>query len=145
MRLTQFTDFALRALMRAAGEPDRLFTTDELARELRISRHHLVKVIRDLGAHGFVATRRGAGGGFALARAADAITLGEVVRALERRHPLVECFRSDGGGCTLTAHCRLAGRLARAQEAFMAELDRTTIEDCAWPGNDPGDLVVAAE
>ena len=31
MRLTAFTDFGLRALMRLAGEPDRSFTTDEIA------------------------------------------------------------------------------------------------------------------
>ena len=36
MRLTSFTDYGLRALMRCAGEPDRVFTTDEIAEaELR--------------------------------------------------------------------------------------------------------------
>lgn len=134
MRLTAFTDFALRALMRLAGEPDRNFTTDEIAREFSVSRNHLMKVVQDLASAGYVITQRGAGGGFRLARAPDAITLGEIVRTLETRHPLVECFRDDGGACVLTPRCRLKKRLAEAQEAFLRDLDRTTLADCAYPG-----------
>lgn len=131
MRLTLFTDVGLRALMRLAGEPARLLTTDDLARELRVSRHHLTKVVRDLAQAGYVRTLRGAGGGFRLARPAEAITLGEVVRTLEARHALVECFRADGGSCALTPRCRLKARLAAAREAFYAELDRTSLAACA--------------
>jgi Rrf2 family nitric oxide-sensitive transcriptional repressor len=69
-----------------------------------------------------------------LARSAQAINLGEVVRALEARHALVECFREDGGNCVLKPRCRLKGKLASAQEAFLRELERTTLADCAYPG-----------
>lgn len=133
MRLTSFTDFALRALMRLAGDPDRTFTTDEIAREFGISRNHLAKVVQELAFAGYIVTQRGAGGGFRLARAAGSITLGDVVRALEVRHPMVECFREDGGNCVLTPQCRLRGRLAAAREAFLRELDGTTLADCVYP------------
>ncbi|MBS0224512.1 MAG: Rrf2 family transcriptional regulator [Proteobacteria bacterium] len=133
MRLTAFTDFGLRALMRLAGESDRSFTTDEIAREFEISRHHLTKVVRRLADAGYVRTQRGAGGGFQLARPAEAIGLGEVVRDLEDDQPIVECFRADGGNCVLTPRCRLRKRLAAAREAFLAELDRTSLADCAYP------------
>lgn len=133
MRLTMFTDFGLRALMRLAGDPKRSFTTDEIAKEFAISRHHLSKVVRDLANAGYVITQRGAGGGFRLARPAGRITLGEIVRALESREALAECFRPDGGDCVLTPRCRLKGRLAAAREAFLRELDGTTLEDCAYP------------
>lgn len=131
MRLTMFTDFGLRALMRLAGEPERSFSTSEIAAEFAISRNHLIKVVRDLAEAGFVETQRGSGGGFRLARPAKSITLGQVVRALEQRHALVECFRDDGGDCTLTPRCRLKSRLAAAREAFMRELDATTLAECA--------------
>ncbi len=133
MRLTDFTDFGLRALMRLAGDPDRIFTTDELSRELQISRNHLTKIVGGLARGGFVSTQRGAGGGFRLARPAEAITLGAVVRALEERHALVECFKIDGGGCLLTPKCRLKSRLKAAEEAFLRELDKTALSDCAYP------------
>ena len=133
MRLTMFTDFALRALMRLAGEPDRSFSTGEIAEEFDISRNHLAKVVRDLAERGFITTQRGVGGGFALARPPQAITLGEIVRALEGPSALVECFRQDGGGCALTPRCRLKSRLEAAREAFLRELDKTTLAECAYP------------
>jgi Rrf2 family transcriptional regulator, nitric oxide-sensitive transcriptional repressor len=132
MRLTAFTDFALRALMRLAGEPARSFATNEIAVEFGISRNHLAKVVRDLADGGFISTQRGAGGGFTLARPPQSITLGEVVRALEGE-ALVECFRDDGGNCVLLPRCRLKVRLAAAREAFMRELDATTLAECAYP------------
>ncbi len=131
MRLTAFTDFGLRTLMRLAGEPERLFTTEEIAAEYAISRHHLMKVVRDLAAAGFVETRRGTGGGFRLARPANEISLGAVVRALESRAALVECFRPDGGQCALSPDCRLRGHLARAEEMFLLSLDTISLSDCA--------------
>ncbi len=134
MRLTAFTDFGLRALMRLAGEPDRSFSTGEIAAEFGISRHHLIKVVGDLAEAGLVTTQRGGGGGFRLARPAQTISLGEVVRTLEARHALVECFRPDGGSCVLTPRCRLKGKLASAREAFLRELDRTMLADCAYSG-----------
>ncbi len=138
MRLTTFTDFALRALMRLAAEPDRSFSTKEISTEFGISRNHLIKVVRDLANGGFVSTQRGIGGGFRLARTPQSITLGEVVRALEGRHALVECFRDDGGNCVLKPRCRLKGRLAAAREAFMRELDNTKLAECAYAGRSKG-------
>lgn len=132
MRLTAFTDYALRTLMRLAGEPDRTFTTNEVAREFDISRNHLTKVVRELAEGGFISTQRGAGGGFRLARPAEKITLGEVVRRLEARHAIVECFRADGGGCVLTPRCQLKSKLAQAAGAFIEELDRSTLAQCAY-------------
>lgn len=135
MHLTSFTDFGLRALMRLAGEPDRMFTTEQIAREFGISRNHLSKIIGELASAGVVVTSRGAGGGFRLARPAGAISVGEVVRALEARQPLVECFRPDGGKCVLTPRCRLKQHLARAKEAFLRDLDKTTLDECAYPAS----------
>ena len=135
MRLTSFTDFGLRALMRLAGDTERVFTTDAMAREFGVSRNHLAKVIRELAAAGIVGTQRGSRGGFRLARPADDITLGEIVRLLEARSAMVECFRPDGGSCALTPGCRLKNRLYAAREAFLRELDCTALAECAWrPG-----------
>ncbi|WP_085852690.1 Rrf2 family transcriptional regulator [Palleronia marisminoris] len=132
MRLTTFTDFGLRALMRMAGTPERAFSTAELASEFGISRNHLAKIMQRLARSGIVETRRGGGGGARLARPPDAIRLGEVVRVLEQGHVLVDCFAS-GGDCTIAGCCRLKGRLRAAEAAFLADLDRSTLADVALP------------
>jgi Rrf2 family nitric oxide-sensitive transcriptional repressor len=89
-------------------------------------------VVQELAEGAFIVTQRGAGGGIRLARPSAEITLGAVVRRLEAPQPLVECFRNDGGSCVMTATCGLKLRLARAREAFLADLDATTLKDCAW-------------
>ncbi len=133
MRLTSFTDFGLRALMRMAGEPDRAFSTAELAAEFGLSRNHLTKIMQRLAAGGIVTTRRGAGGGAVLARDVGEIRLGAVIRLLEEGQALVECFAPGGGECTITGPCRLRARLRSAEEAFLAALDRSTLADIALP------------
>ena len=133
MRLTSFTDFGLRALMRMASDPHRAFSTAELADEFALSRNHLTKIMATLAGAGIVATRRGGGGGAMLARPADHIRLGEVVRLLEAGQPLVECFAKSGGSCTISGCCRLKARLRFAEAAFLADLDRTTLSEVALP------------
>lgn len=133
MRLTSFTDFGLRALMRMASEPDRAFSTADLADEFALSRNHLTKIMTALAQAGIVTTRRGGGGGAMLARPADRIGLGEVVRVLEAGQPLVECFAATGGNCTITGCCRLKVRLRSAEAAFLADLERSSLADVALP------------
>ncbi|WP_028030919.1 RrF2 family transcriptional regulator [Gemmobacter nectariphilus] len=132
MRLTSFTDFGLRVLMRMAGDPGRAFTTADLASEFGVSRHHLAKVMSALSAADLLETRRGGGGGAMLARPPEDIRLGEVVALLESGQSLVECFAVTGNTCTLTPRCRLKAPLARAKAAFVAELNRSTLADCIY-------------
>ncbi|MHA7849379.1 Rrf2 family transcriptional regulator [Roseovarius sp.] len=132
MRLTSFTDYGLRVLMRMAADPGRAFTAADLAAEFRISRNHLAKVISALAAAGLLDTRRGGGGGATLARAPEDILLGDVVALLETDQALVECFATNANTCTLTPHCRLKARLAHAEAAFIADLNRSTLADCAY-------------
>lgn len=140
MHLTSFTDYGLRMLMRMASQPDRAFSTGELAEEFRLSRNHLIKIMQRLAQGGFVATRRGGGGGALLTRPPAEISLGDVVRLLDSDQPLVECLGPDPSRCTVDGRCKLKARLRRAQAAFMAELDGATLADIALP---PGTLMAA--
>jgi Rrf2 family nitric oxide-sensitive transcriptional repressor len=133
MRLTSFTDYGLRMLMRMASAPERAFSTAELADEFGLSRNHLSKIIQHLARAGIVVTRRGGGGGASLAGPPDAFRVGAVVRLLEEDHALVECFPNGSGLCTLDGRCALKGRLRAAENAFLHELDRTTLADIALP------------
>jgi len=130
MKLLASTDFALRVLMRLAVAPDTHVSTDALARELVISRNHLHKIVQSLTEAGLVRTIRGAHGGVMLARPASQINVGAVIRSREEDQALVECFRVDGGACTLLPHCRLRGLLDAAKNAFYQHLDRYTLADC---------------
>lgn len=130
MRLTSFTDFGLRALMRLADSRDQLTTSETLAESLGVSKHHLVKVLQDLGAAGYVRSVRGSGGGVTLGRQPETIRIGDVVRYLERDQPMAECFRADGGACCFMPECRLRAMLINARAAFIDSLNAFTLADC---------------
>ena len=128
MRLTDYTDFSLRVLIRLALQPQSLTTIAEIARAYGISEHHLMKVVHELGVAGYVETVRGRGGGLRLARNPTAIRVGAVVRRMEPDFGLVNCFRS-ARECPIEPACVLASALDEALAAFMAVLDRYTLAD----------------
>lgn len=135
MRLTQWTDYALRVLMycAAAAQRETAPTIAEIARAHGISHSHLMKVVMTLSAKGWVATTRGRGGGVRLLLDPSAIVLGAVVRDMESDFALVECFVPDRNTCRLSAQCRLKSTLGAALQAYLAVLDSTSLADVAAP------------
>lgn len=135
MRLTQWTDYALRVLMYCASQPtrDSAVTVNEIAEHHQISRHHLTKIVQDLSAHGWLETTRGRGGGLRLTGPASGIRVGDVVRATEADFTMVECFDPGQTRCRLDGQCRLKGVLYQAMQAYLATLDAVTVADLVPP------------
>jgi len=131
MQLTLYTDYSLRVLVYLGLKTDQLVTISEIAENYGISRNHLVKVVHNLSLTGFVDAIRGKGGGLRLARPAEQINIGDVIRHTEPNFNLVECFDNpqDSGGCPINAMCRLKGGLHKAYVAFMAVLDEISLAD----------------
>ena len=124
MKLTRYTDYALRVLLHLAARPERLSSIGEIARTYRISQNHLMKVVHDLRKADFVEAVRGRSGGIRLARPPEQINVGDVVRHTEDGFDLVDC-----GSCVLAPACRLTGVLGEALTAFMRTLDSYTVAD----------------
>ncbi len=129
MHLTLHADYALRVLLYLAANPDRVVSTGEVSDAYGISKHHLVRVVQGLGRHGFVEVRPGRSGGVVLARAPAEISVGEVVRHMEPDFHIVECFDPKTNTCPITPACGLIGVLNEATRAFLATLDKYTLED----------------
>jgi Rrf2 family nitric oxide-sensitive transcriptional repressor len=132
MRLTVFTDYALRVLMYLALAPERRVRIRDVAESYDISRNHLMKVVNKLTRARLVESSRGVNGGLILARPAAAITVGEVVRKCEDDLGLVECFREDNQ-CVITPACELKKVFGQALDEFMGVLDSYTIADLVAP------------
>jgi Rrf2 family nitric oxide-sensitive transcriptional repressor len=127
MRLTRYTDYALRILMYVGLRRDKLSPIKDIAEAYGISENHLTKVVHQLGRMGVIETVRGRGGGIRLARPPDRIGIGEIVRRTEEGFALVDCF--TGFGCTVAGPCRLQPMLQEALAAFLGVLDRHTLQD----------------
>ncbi|WP_333823613.1 Rrf2 family transcriptional regulator [Pinisolibacter sp.] len=123
MRLTSYTNYALRTLMYAALAHPRLVRVQDVADAYGISRTHLVKCVHHLGMWGYLINQRGRNGGFRLARPPEEISVAEIVRRTE------EGFGSPTCGNTETSVQRLVDAVQRAQAAFLTVLERYTIAD----------------
>ena len=124
MKLTRYSDYALRVLMHLAVQPDRLTSISTMARAYGISQNHLVKVVQDLRCAGYLDAVRGRAGGIRLARPPEQINVGEVLRHTEDGFDLVDCAH-----CLIAPACALTAALHRALAAFMAVLDGYTLAD----------------
>lgn len=124
MRLTRYTDYAMRVLLYLGAQPEKVCSISEIARAYGISQNHLMKVAHDLGKAGYIEGVRGRSGGIRLAKSADEINVGDVVRQTEEGFELVECST-----CVIAPACGLTGVLDEALAAFMAVLDRYTLAD----------------
>ncbi|MDQ7079541.1 MAG: Rrf2 family transcriptional regulator [Paracoccaceae bacterium] len=131
MKLTSYTNYALRSLQLAALKAPHLVRIDDVARLHGLARPHIMKIVHQLGCAGYLETRRGRGGGFRLARPADEITVGEIVRMTEGDFDVVECFNPEKNTCPLMGVCKLSNVIKKATNAFIEVLDDVTIADIA--------------
>jgi Rrf2 family nitric oxide-sensitive transcriptional repressor len=138
VRLTRYTDYAVRVLMHLAVHPDRLCSIGEIADAYAISRNHLMKIVNDLANAGYVASERGRFGGIRLARPAAEIGIGDLVRHTEGEDALADC-----GGCVVAPACGLSGALGEALGAFMGVLDGYSLADITRRGAALGALLGA--
>ena len=128
MRLTTYTDFALRTLMFLAANRDRLVTIQDIADAHDIAKNHLTKVVHQLGILGVIESLRGRNGGLRLGKEPDQINIGAVVRSTEPDFYMAECFDPGRSRCILRAACSLRDVLASATQAYLAVLDGVTLD-----------------
>ena len=139
MKLTRYTDYAMRVLLFLGRDPDRLCSIADIASAYGISRNHLMKVINDLVNAGFLASVRGRHGGIRLARPADQIRVGAVIRHTEDDFDLVGC-----GNCIIAPACGLTSVMDEALQAFIKVLDNYTLADVLARRGDFSHLLLPA-
>lgn len=132
MKLTNYSDYALRILIYLGLKKEKLSTITEISDCYHISRNHVVKIVHHLGQLGYLDTARGKYGGIRLARAPEMINIGEVIRHTETSMDLVECF-GEQNTCVICNSCVLRSIIAEALAAFMAVLDGYTLADLMIP------------
>ena len=129
VRLTQFSNLALRILMYAGLKGRQPSAASEMAEAYGASYDHLKKAAAELCQLGALKAVRGRFGGFGLVNKPEQINIGQVVRQTERVNGLAECFTPETCTCPIASECRFRIALEEALEAFFAVLDRYTLAD----------------
>lgn len=128
MQLTVSSDIALRTLI-YLGQQDMPVTISKVAEECGISKSSLMKVVMTLVSANLILSDRGRNGGIHLAKKAEDISIGSVIRLMENSLALVECMKDSPSSCPLLPRCRLKSVFHSAQEAFFSTLDKSTLAD----------------
>lgn len=120
---------AVRAMGELADlEEGRYAGAVAIAEKIGAPRNYLGKLLQSLSSHGLVDSRKGAGGGFRLARPADSITLYDVVEPIDRVSRWNGCFL---GNRSCNGTCRIHRRYGPVREAYLSMLRESTIEEVA--------------
>lgn len=138
MRLTLFTDYAIRVLLYLAAEPERLVTVGEIAKKYDVSQHHLVKVVQDLVKNGYVKSTKGRGGGMRLAAAPHEINVGKIVKQFEPEMQMIDC-----DNCPLCGNCSLPRPMNEAVIAFLGVLNKYSLKDIIETSPNLGKILIA--
>ena len=162
MRLTNYSDYALRILMYLAAMPssNTLVTISDIADSYQISKSHLTKIVHQLAQLGYIDSVRGKNGGIRLAMAAKDINLGEILRHTEPDFAIVPCFENkfldDNSSqqllteektnnlthnpskiiCAISPACQLKGVFYEATKAFISVVDKYTLADITQNNNE---------
>lgn len=118
--ISQTTEYALRAVVWLAANPEKPLTAQQIAEATRVPAGYLAKVLQGLSRAGLLHSQRGLGGGFTLARQPSDLTMWEVVQAVDPLKRITECplgFEAHGHElCPLHKHLDKA--IAGIENAF---------------------------
>lgn len=129
LQLTRDGEYAVRAVIYLAAQPgDKLSLISEIAEAQDVPRSYLSKIMQQLSKAGLVKSRRGAKGGFELARPAEEITLRETIEAIEGPINLNICLIRPGE-CPRDNTCPVHPVWKEAQKKLFEVLDGKTMAD----------------
>jgi len=134
---TRRGDYGLTAILYLASrQPSELVQIHEIAEHCRLPEPFLAQILRLLVRAGLVTSKKGVGGGFAMARKPTDINFLEVLEALEGPVAVNRC-QSPIEFCEQQGHCAMEHVWGRAQEALLEVLRDSTLEDARCPGHFP--------
>jgi len=140
LALTKKTDYALIALAKLARRKGQLISAREAAEGTGVPLPILTNILKALTQAGIVGSERGSRGGYFLARPADAISLDDLITAVERPLAFVKCLNTEAptgdesgaitnGICALEPTCPIRIPAQRVHEKFKQFLKSVTLAE----------------
>jgi len=136
LRFSKKADYGLMAVQYIASVQfgdvtrARIVNTKEIAEEHHIPLELLAKVMQTLAKQGIVESQNGPKGGYLLAREAGAITIAQILEAIEGPLGITDCYHDkEASSCLQHEHCNIRTPLLKVQDSIYQLLNRMTIED----------------
>lgn len=134
MRLSNMADYAVVTMSAAARHCGGARTSaTELAEETGIALPTTQKLVSLLSKSGLIKSSRGSGGGIQLARPAAAISLADIVEAIEGPIAVTNCVAEAAQDCVLEHSCAVKPHWAPVNNAIRGALDAVSLDSLARP------------
>ena len=134
IRLGKLTDYGLVLMTRIAQHHEQTpHTARDLALESRLPLPTVSKLLKQLLQGGVLVSHRGTKGGYSLARAADAISVAEIVTILEGPIALTECSTDVTGMCDFERLCPIKKNQRVISQVIRGALEKVMLSDLIQP------------
>ncbi|MGI6633522.1 MAG: RrF2 family transcriptional regulator [Bacillota bacterium] len=133
-RLSTRGHYAVLVMYELARAKDAYCSLQEISNTQKLSQGYLEQIVRPLREAGLVKSKKGFGGGYTLARPADELTVGEIVRAVEGPVVPVKCVADDSQPDACPEDCKARAVWQRVGAAIDNVLDSITLGDLVDEG-----------
>ena len=133
IRLTNLADYAVVLMCVLAQNRDRLMNAADLAATSGIPAPTVAKILGAVSRAGLLASQRGIGGGFQLAREPDRITVADIIEAVDGPIAITNCVEDAPGDCGIEAICSMRGHWHAINHAVKRALSEVTLAEFAAP------------
>lgn len=128
MRITNAAEYAIRAILKMAMEPDKVFTATELFVDIEAPQKFLSKILQKLAQKKILFSIRGIKGGFRIKKPIDTLTLYDIIEVIDGPLGLNKCLL-DGYECSREKYCPVHIVWEEAQEELKKVLTKKTIKN----------------
>jgi FeS assembly SUF system regulator len=142
LRVSRLTDYATVVMTCIAAHPHDVLSTAQIADEARLELPTVSKLLKSLGHAGLVESFRGVNGGYRLARPAEAISLAQIVEAMEGPIGMTECGVAEGQ-CERESQCNVRGSWRLVSHVVDNALRAVSLADMLKPQPSPRVATVA--
>ena len=131
IRLSKLADYGIVIMTNLARQPERQHNAPEVAAQSHIPLPMASKILKSLARAGLLQSHRGVKGGYGLARPAAAISVAEVISALDGPIAMTACIEDGPGGCEIEALCPARANWQRINDAIRSALDGISMAEMA--------------
>jgi FeS assembly SUF system regulator len=137
LRISKLTDYAIMVMVELSAAPGQVVSAQTLAERCSLELPTVSKLLKLLTREGLVRSFRGASGGYRIERAAEDISVAEIITAIEGPIAMTECS-IDPGLCQQEDNCNLRSNWQRISTAVAAAMEQVSLAEMARPAKAPG-------
>ncbi len=147
IRISRLADYGVVAMAHMARAPETLHTAASVAADTGVPLPTASKLLKTFAREGLLTSQRGAKGGYTLSRRPEAISVAEIVVAMDGPISLADCLEGPSGTCELESMCAVRGPWQRISSAIRVALEEISLADiatsAAMPAIDPSQTAYA--